>query len=276
MSTTRRYPSDLTDAQWALIDPLLSAVRGGGRPEAHPRREIVNAILYLLRTGCSWRQLPRDLPPWGTVYWHFRRWREDGSLDALHDALREQVRRAEGREAEPSAAIVDAQSIKGADTVGGSSRGYDAGKKVNGRKRHILVDTVGLLLMVAVTAASVQDRDGARPLLGGLRKAFPGVELVFADGGYAGRLVEWAKSAARVALEIVRKPEGQRGFSVLPRRWVVERTLAWITKCRRLDHDYERLTVTSEAMVKWAMVGLMTRRLSATPGRRPWSPGAPK
>jgi transposase len=271
MSFKSGYPSDLTDAQWALVEPLLSAVKPGGRHEAHPRREVVNAILYLLRTGCSWRQMPKDFPPWETVYWHFARWRDDGSLDKLHDTLRDRLREAEGRQADPTAAIIDAQSVKGADTVGAATRGYDAGKKTNGRKRHIVVDTIGLLVVVMVTAASVQDRDGARPALEAVRKAFPTISLVWADGGYAGKLVEWAKQTARLVLEIVRKPKGQRTFEVLPRRWVVERTLSWITKCRRLDHDYERLTKTSVAMVKWAMVGLMTRRLAPTPGRQPWS-----
>ena len=271
MSTRGSYPSDLTDAQWVLVDPLLSAVEGGGCPEAHPRREIVNAILYLLRTGCSWRQLPKDFAPWGTVYWHFARWRQDGSLDRLHDTLREEVRRAEGRKAQPTAAIIDAQSVKGAATVGAASRGYDAGKKVNGRKRHVVVDTIGLLLLVMVTTASVQDRDGARPVLDAMSTAYPAVTLIWADGGYAGKLVEWAKTAARIVLEIVKKSEGQRGFEVLPRRWLVERSLSWITGWRRLDRDYERLPATSEAMVKWAMIGVMTRRLAPAPGRRPWS-----
>jgi transposase len=271
MSAKGRYPSDLTDGQWALVEPLLSAAKPGGRPEAHPRREVVNAVLYLLRTGCSWRQMPTDFPPWETVYWHFARWRDDGSLDALHDKLRSAVREAEGREANPTAAIIDAQSVKGADTVPAASRGYDAGKKTNGRKRHIVVDTIGLLVIVLVTAANVQDRDGARPALEAVRKAFPTITLIWADGGYAGKLVQWAKATARIVVEIVRKPEGQRTFEVLPKRWVVERTLSWITKCRRLDHDYERLPKTSVAMVKWAMVGLMTRRLAPTLGRQPWS-----
>jgi transposase len=271
MSSKGGYPSDLTDAQWALVEPLLSPARLGGRPEAHRRREVVNAILYLLRTGCSWRQMPKDFPPWETVYWHFARWRDDGSLETLHDTLRERVREAEGRKAKPTAAIIDAQSVKGADTVGAATRGYDAGKKTNGRKRHIVVDTIGMLVIVVVSAASVQDRDGARPALAALRKTFPTISLVWADGGYAGKLVEWAKQTMRLALEIVRKPEGQRTFEVLPRRWVVERTISWIVKCRRLDHDYERLTETSVAMVKWAMIGLMTRRLAPTPGRQPWS-----
>lgn len=271
MSPNRRYPSDLTDDQWSLVESLLSAARPGGRRQGHSQRELVNAILYLVRTGCSWRQLPADFAPWQTVYGYFKRWRDDGSLDRVHDVLREQVRASEGRDGDPTAAIIDAQSVKGADTVPAVSRGYDAGKKINGRKRHIVVDTIGLLLIVMVSTAAVQDRDGARPVLGALRRAFPGVLHVWADGGYAGKLVAWAKTAARLVVEIVKKPEGQRGFTVLPRRWVVERTLAWIVKCRRLDHDYERLPATSEAMVKWAMIGLMTRRLAPTPGRQPWS-----
>jgi len=275
MSSSRSYPSDLTDEQWALVDPLLSASKPGGRHASRPRRGIVDAIMYLLRTGCSWRQLPKDFAPWPTVYFYFKRWRDDGSLDSLHDALRDQVRRAEGRDEQPTAAIIDAQSVKGAATVGASSRGYDAGKKINGRKRHLVVDTVGLLLLVIVTTASVQDRDGARPVLEAMGTTFPAVKLVWADGGYAGKLVEWAKTAVRIVLEIVKKKEGQHGFEVLPRRWVVERTLSWITGCRRLDRDYERLPETSEAMVKWAMIGIMTRRLAPGPGRRPWSTPTP-
>ncbi len=274
MSTQPRYPSDLTDGQWALIEPLLSPAKPGGRPEAHPRREVVNAILYVVRTGCAWRRLPSDFPPWETVYWHFARWRDDGSLDALHDQLRSAVRATQGRHQAPSAATIDAQTVKGADTVGAVTRGYDAGKRTNGRKRHAIVDTTGLLLMVVVTAACVQDRDGARDVTKKLHRAHPGIGIVWADGGYAGKFVLWARTVLGVAIDIVRKEEGQRGFEVLARRWVVERTFAWITKCRRLDHDYERLIETSEAMVKWAMVGLMTRRLAPS-GRRPWAPVEP-
>lgn len=169
-----------------------------------------------------------------------------------------------------SAGVVDAQSVRAADTVGNESRGYDAGKKVNGRKRHIVVDTVGLLLVVMVTAASVQDRDGGKRVLERLRFQMPSVALIWADGGYAGRLVEFARQVLRVTVEIVRKRPGQRTFEVLPRRWVVERTFAWITRCRRLAWDYERTIEHSEAMVLWAMIGLMTRRLAPTPGRQPW------
>jgi transposase len=271
----RRYDSDLTDGQWLLIEALLPAPATAGRPEKHPRREIVNAILYVVRTGCAWRLLPREFPPWQTVFWHFKRWRADGSLDRLHDALRDRLRDGTGRDPMASAAIVDAQSVKGADTVSSATRGYDAGKKVSGRKRHIVVDTLGLLLVVMVTAASVQDRDGGARVLERLRFRMPSVAVVWADGGYAGRLVGYARQVLRVTVDIVRKKEGQRTFEVLPRRWVVERTLSWISRWRRLAHDYERLPEHSEAMVKWAMIGLMTRRLAPAPGRRPWQPITP-
>ncbi|HWB70694.1 MAG TPA: IS5 family transposase [Egibacteraceae bacterium] len=262
----------MTDKQWRLIEPLLPPPNTGGRREKHLRREIVNAIFYVLRTGCSWRQLAHDLPPWQTVYWYFKRWRDDGTVDRVHDALRDRVRDSDGRDPLVSAGIVDAQAVKGADTVGRDSRGYDAGKRVNGRKRHVVVDTLGLLLVVIVTAANVQDRDGGMQVLRRLRFAMPSVATVFADGGYAGRLVVYAHQVLRVTIELVRKPAGQQGFAALPRRWVVERTLAWIVRCRRLDHDYERLPATAEAMTKWAMIGIMTRRLAPLPGRRPWQP----
>lgn len=264
------YPSDLTDEQWAVIEPLIPAPRSGGRPAVHSRRRIVDAILYVNRTGCAWRQLPHDFPPWATVFWYFKRWRQDGVVDRLHDALRDRVRDAEGRDPMASAGCIDAQSVKGADTVGAAVRGFDAGKKINGRKRHIVVDTMGLLLLVVITCAGVQDRDGARTLLEKVKMAMPSLSLVWADGGYAGKLVEWAEQVAHITVEIVRKPLGIRTFQVLPRRWVVERTFSWIVKCRRLDHDYERLPETSEAMIKWAMIGLMVRRLAPPPGRKPW------
>jgi transposase len=196
--------------------------------------------------------LPKDFPPWQTVYGYFRDWRENGTLDRLHDALREQVRvKEERRKASPSAGIVDSQSVKGAGTVPAASREYDAGKKVNGRKRHIVVDTIGLLLVVMVTAASVQDRDGGRGILGRLHRALSSVRHIFADGGYQGQLVAVAKSAWGIVVEVVRKPADQRGFAALPRRWVVERTFSWLLRWRRLVRDYERLPETHEAMIKW-------------------------
>jgi transposase len=271
----KRYPSDLTDAQWSLIEPLLPPPAAGGRAEKHPRREIVNAILYLDRAGCAWRLLPKCFPPWETVYWHWARWKNDATVDRVHDALRDRLRDAEGRDPMASAGIIDSQSLRGADTVAASQRGYDAGKCTNDTKRHLVVDTLGLLLVVFVTAASVQDRDGGRRVLDRLRFTMPSVALIFADGGYAGRLVHWARRVLRFVLQIVRKPADQRGFAVLPRRWVVERTLAWLMRYRRLVRDYERHPESHETMVKWAMIGLMTRRLAPEAGRRPWEQQAP-
>ncbi len=265
----KRYPSDLTDAQWELIATSV-APRPGGRPAGHCRRRVVDAILYVARTGCAWRQLPHDFAPWETVYWYFQTWNDAGVVDRIHDALRADVRDQTGRDPMASAGIVDSQSVKAADTVGRDSRGYDAGKKVNGRKRHVVVDTMGLLIVVLVSAASLQDRDGGRRVLDRARMAMPSIALVWADGGYAGQLVAWVAQHLRIVLDIVRKPAGQQGFEVLPRRWVVERTLSWLVRCRRLAHDYERLPQHSEAMVKWVMIGLMLRRLAPPPGRRPW------
>ncbi len=251
-------------------------VKPGGRPARHSRRRIVEAILYVNRTGCSWRQLPHDFPPWDTVYWYFQRWNAEGTTDRVHDALRDAVRDGDGRDPMASAGIVDSQSVKGADTVGRDSRGYDAGKKVNGRKRHVVTDTIGLLVVVLVTTAGLQDRDGARPVLARAKTAMPSIALVWADGGYAGKLVAWAQQHCRILVDIVRPPKGQHTFEVLPRRWVVERTLSWLVRCRRLGRDYERLPEHSEAMIKWAMIGLMTRRLAPAPGRRPWQPHHPR
>jgi putative transposase len=267
-----RYPSDMTDAEWAVLAPLVPAGgsgRRGGRPAKHSRRDIVDAIRYLTHNSCVWRALPVDFPPWKTVYDYHARWAADGTVTRLHDALREQVRLAEGRTAEPTAAIVDSQSVRAAETVAATSRGFDGGKKVNGRKRHIVTDTTGLLLVVLVTAASVQDRDAGRLLLWALRCCFPGVSLVWADGGYAGQLVGWATTTLRLTVEIVRKLAGQVGFVALPRRWVVERTLSWITRCRRTVRDYERLPAHHATFVQWSMTIVMTRRLAAGQSGKP-------
>jgi len=247
-----------------VLAPLLQrpATPQGGRPPKHPLRAIVDAIRYLVRSGCAWRLLPRDFPPPGTVYWWFAKWAADDTLQQLHDVLRERVRVQAGRRPVPSAAIVDSQSVRAADTVPRFSRGWDAGKKVNGRKRHLAVDTLGLLLVVMVTGASVQDRDAARPLLWRLRVAYRGIRLVWADAGYAGTLVAWAACMLHLVVEIVRKRPGQSTFEVLPRRWVVERTFAWIGKHRRTVRDYERLPAHHAAMVTWAMIAVMTRRLA--------------
>jgi len=267
---TRPYASSLTDAEWAVLQPLLRrpATPQGGRPPTHPLRVIVDAIRYLVRSGCAWRLLPHDFPPPGTVYWWFAKWTADGTLAGIHDVLRERVRVAAGRRVAPSAAIIDSQSVRAADTVPRASRGWDAGKKVNGRKRHLAVDTMGLLLVIMVTAACVQDRDAGRALLWRLRAAYRGVRLCWADGGYAGKLVAWAASTLGLLVEVVRKRPGQSTFEVLPRRWVVERTFAWISKHRRCVRDYERLPAHHAAMVTWAMVAVMTRRL-ARPHRPP-------
>jgi transposase len=262
MSRRRAYPSDLTDAQWALIEPLLPPPRRGGRPEKHPRRAIVDAVLYVVRTECSWRQLPADFPPWQTVYWYFVAWEAQKVTHAMLAALRRELRTHEGRAVQPSAGIIDSQSVKGADTVGRRTRGYDAGKKVNGRKRFIVTDTMGLLIVVVVVAASVQDRDGAKTTLIRSYAAAPRVRMVFADGAFAGRCVDWAAHVVRMTIAVVRKPSDQKGFAVIPRRWAVERTLAWITAHRRLARDYERDPKHSEAMIRWAAINLMTRRLA--------------
>jgi putative transposase len=268
LPTRRRrcYPSDTSDAEWALMAGYVpvggAGPAGGGRPVTYPRRDIVDAIRYLDHNGCQWRALPVDFPPRALVYHYFKTWTRDGTLSRMHNGLREQVRLAEGRHAEPTAGLVDAQSLRGAETVGRPSRGYDAGKKVNGRKRHIVVDTCGLLLAVLVTGAHVQDRDAARPLLWALRACFPTIRLVWADSGYAGKLVDWATAALTLTVQIVAKLADQVGFVVLHRRWAVERTFSWINRCRRTVRDYERLPQHRAAMVQRAMIIIMTRRLA--------------
>ncbi|MFC4853002.1 IS5 family transposase [Actinophytocola glycyrrhizae] len=266
MSRVRRYPSDTTDAQWALIDPLLPdpawLTGQGGRREVHCRRAVVDAIFYLVDNGIKWRALPADFPPWSTVYNYFAAWEKAGLTQNLLDSLRDRVRLREGRTAEPTAAIADSQSIKAAETVGRTSRGFDAGKKINGRKRHIVVDTLGLLLCVLITTASTQDRDGARPLLDQLAAACRRVRLVWADGGYAGKLLGWAKVTHKIVVQIVKRTDDVVGFQVLPRRWVVERTLAWITRHRRCVRDYERLPEHHAATVPLTMIRITSRRLT--------------
>jgi transposase len=246
---SRGYPSDLTDAQWQVIAPHLPAQRPGrrGRPRIWPHRRIIEAILYLDRTGCAWRYLPTGFPPWQTVYGYFAAWRDDGTLARLHAGLRAQVRAAAGRKPQPTAAVIDSQSVRAADTVPQATRGWDNAKKVNGRKRHIAVDTTGLILDVVITAASVQDRQAARPLLWNTHRACRGVRLVWADAGYTGKLATWAR-AMKMTLQVVSKRHPHT-FEVLPRRWVVERTFAWISKHRRTVRDYERLPASHEAMI---------------------------
>lgn len=264
MDPGKRYPSDLSDPEWALVEPLLPPPKPPGtrgHPQVHSRREVLNAILYHVKCGGPWRYLPRDFPPWPTVYDYFDQWRRDGTLDRLLDTLRTKIRQREGRVGEPSAGIIDAQAVKGAPTVGARTRGYDTAKATNGRKRHIATDTLGLLLVVLVTAASVQDRVAARALCRRLRRRHKRIRLLWADAGYTGTLIVWASTILRITIEIVTKLPGQVGFQVLPRRWVVERSLAWIVSWRRNARDYERDPAVAEAMVKWAMVGIMLRRL---------------
>ncbi|MGC5023047.1 IS5 family transposase [Micromonospora sp. DT47] len=259
----RHYPSDTTNAEWRILAPHVPAGTGRGRPITYPRRDVVDAIRYLDRTGCQWDALPADFPHHKLVYHYFKTWTRDGTLNRMHNSLREQVRaQVEGRNRQPTAALVDSQSVRGAETVGLATRGYDAGKKINGRKRHIAVDTCGLLLAVLVTAASVQDRDAARPLLWALRTCFPTIRLTWADGGYAGRLVDWAATHLALTVQIVAKLTGQTTFVVLHRRWAVERTFSWINRCRRTVRDYERLPDHHAAMVQWAMIIVMSRRLA--------------
>lgn len=257
------YPSNLTDGQWRIIDPLLPKPKcpwGRGRPRKTCYRDILNGVFYLLRTGCQWRMLPRDYPSWKLVYHYFRLWRLNGVWDSIHDALREMVRGKEGHDPTPSAAIIDSQSVKTTQKCG--PRGYDAGKKVKGRKRHVVVDTLGLLLVVVVHVACIQDRDGAKLACMQLLGRFPRLKLIWADGGYGGKLVKWVMTFGGWALEIVKRPQEAKGFVLLKRRWVVERTFAWLSFFRRSSKDYEELTETSETVVRVSMIHLMLRRLA--------------
>jgi transposase len=265
---TRCYPSDLTDEQWEVLEPEARAVMAelrkspAGAPMKHDLRAMLDAIGYLTRYGIEWRALPVDFPPWTAVYAFFERWSERGLPHRLVDRLRGRVRIVCGRAELPTAAVIDAQTVRGADTVPAASAGYDAGKKTKGRKRNIATDCLGLLLMVTVTAASVQDRDSAHRLLALLRERFSTISLVWADGGYAGRLVTWAKAVLHLTITIVKRTDDIKGFVVLPRRWVVERTFGWLVRHRRLVRDYERKPEHHEAMVWWATVAIMTRRLT--------------
>ena len=261
------YPSSsITDAQWAVLEPLLpppgNAGGRGGRAEKHPRRLVLDAIFYLVRGGIAWAALPHDFPPHQTVYGIFGCWARHGAWQQIHDTLRDLVRVHEGRDPLPTAAIIDSQSVRGADTVPTPSRGYDSGKKVNGRKRHIAVDAGGLLLAVVVTIAGIQDRDAAYRLLTALTGRFSTISLVWADGGYAGRLVIWAKKVLLITVEVVKRTDDVKGFKVLPHRWVVERTFAWLSKFRRCVRDYETLPTHHEAMVQISMITTMSRRLA--------------
>ncbi|MGV2918818.1 IS5 family transposase [Streptomyces alfalfae] len=262
----RRYPSDTTVAEWALIEPLLPVEacrrKTGGRPEKWHRRDVVDAIRYLVDNGAKWRALPSDFPPWSTVYYAFRRWVRAGVVGYIRDQLRRRLRAGGGRCPYPITLIVDSQSVKAAETVGKDSRGYDAGKKINGRKRHLAVDTHGLPVMILVTPADMSDRDAARELLWRLRLAHPQLVQVFADRAYAGQLVGWADDFLDLHLRTVARPKGAKGFVVVPRRWRVERTLSWLMRARRNVRDYERLPEHAEAHLTWSLITVMTRRLA--------------
>jgi len=255
-----RYTSDLTHAEWQLIDYCFPKPSKKGRRRKHPFRELLNAVFYLVRTGCQWRNLPKDFAPWRTVYHYFRLWKRNGLWNQIHTHLREHLRLVEGRKRQPSAGIIDSQSVKSTETS--DERGYDAGKKVNGRKRHILVDTIGLVLLVMVLPANIQDRDGAKQLLAAFfsQKTRRRVKHIWADGGYAGTLVAKARKLWRCTVEIVKRSD-LHTFKVLPRRWVVERTFGWLGRYRRLSRDYERQATTGETMVYLAMIRLMLARL---------------
>lgn len=259
----QRYPTDLTDSQWHLIKDWLPPPAKTGRPRLD-LREVINAVLYLVKGGIQWRLMPREFPCWQSVYTHFQRWRRDGTWRRIHDALRSRARRAAGRHKHPTAGCLDSQSVRTSEAAAPGTRGADANKRVKGRKRHVLVDTTGLVLAAAVTPANVQDKAGALTALGRLGGGGKKLRRVWADGAYRtarGLLASWAERH-RIALTPVERPEGQRGFQVLPRRWVVERTFAWLNQSRRLSKDYERLCETSEALIYVAMTRLMVRRLA--------------
>jgi putative transposase len=254
---TARYQSDLTDEEWRVIEPYLPAEKTTGRPRGWPMREIVNGIFYVMRSGCPWRQLPSDLPPWSTIYRWFAMWRDTCLFERINYALVMADRERVGREASPSAAIIDSQSVKTVEA--GGPRGYDAGKKINGRKRHALVDSDGRALLVEPHPANIQDRDGGGPLLKASRRLFPFIRHVFADAGYDHERVATASS---IVVEIVRKLPNQVGFAVLPRRWVVERFFAWIGRNRRLAKDFEATIASARAFLYAASIMLLTRRIA--------------
>ena len=263
-----RYPTDLTDEEWDQIKALVPAPKSGkgtrGRPLELDRRRLRNAIFYGVRSGCAWRLLPRDFGPWQTVYGYFRVWSQDWTWTFIHDVLRDCVRKVEGRKVAPTAAIVDSQSVKTPDQAG--ARGYDAGKKIAGRKRHMAVDCLGLMLALLITPASIQDREAARPLIQTLVNLYGRLQIIWADGGYLGALVAWVKQLrpfGKLRLDIVRRCDRVKGFKVLPRRWVVERTFGWLFKSRRLCRDYEVRLDHSEAMIRICMIRIMVKRLAA-------------
>jgi putative transposase len=262
MNNNPLYPTDLTDRQWDCIKDLIPSAKPGGRPRPLEMRAVVNAILYIVVRGCQWRMLPREYPAWQSVYSYFRQWRDDGTWKRIHDTLRAQLRRKAGRHKHPTAGALESQSVKTTQLPG--VRGYDAGKKVKGRKRHLLVDTLGLLLIVVGTAAAVSDPAGARLWLRRLGGCCKKLRRIWVDGTSRGQLLDWVLLHFRFVLQPVLRCDEQKGFVVRPRRWVVERTFAWLTQCRRLGKDYEGLGASSEAMIYIAMTRLPLRRLAAS------------